>query len=234
MTSQRRVAKSRSTLLKIALGLALTCGLTAPVKALAASFQNTDSSSSTMIARGNVAIATPEEIVAELNRVRESPSEYAAWLETLRPYYDGEAFRFPGESAIRTTEGVAALEAAIYMLSAKSPMAPLTLEPGLVSSTKGHLTELLTHNRFTLSGLDGSTPVDRAERYGSLEGRLIELLGDRYQSAEAIVAALVIDDGNRGRSTQEMLLDPAVTSVGAMCGAATGVPLCVFDYATAM
>ena len=232
MISQHRVAQSRSTLLKIALGLALASGFFAPEKALAASQQSVDETSPAMLARSNAAVATPEEILAELNRVRTAPAKYAAWLETLRPYYEGTAFRFPGEPAVRTTEGVVALDAAIRLLSAKSSMSPLALETGLVSSTQSHLAELMAHNRFTLSGIDGSTPLDRAERYGSVNGRLVELLSERYSSAEAIVAALIVDDGNRGRSTQAMLLDPEVTGVGATCGAATEVPLCVFDYAS--
>ncbi|MGB3769046.1 MAG: CAP domain-containing protein [Phormidesmis sp.] len=231
MISQHRVIKSRFTLLKLALGLTITCGLSSFIPALAADLQGVDSLSSALYASRKTAVATPEEIVAELNRVRESPAEYAAWLETLRPYYDGQAFRFPGESAVQTTEGVGALDAAIRLLSEKSPMPLLTLESGLVLSTRGHLAELLAHDRFTLSGLDGSTPVERAEHHGAVDGQLIGLLRERHSSAAAIVAALVIDDGHRGRSTQAMLLDSDVTSVGAVCGVGAGVPLCVFAYA---
>lgn len=64
MTSQRRVAKSRFTLLKIALGLALTSGLFSPTKVLAASQQSPNKASRTMFARSTASVATPEEIVA--------------------------------------------------------------------------------------------------------------------------------------------------------------------------
>ena len=242
MTRQYPAAKRRSALTNLGLGLAIMGGLLSPVQTLATDLQTSANASQTnhensqRIAAGhsqaNARVATPEEILTELNRVRQSPAEYAAWLETLRPYYDGNDFRFPGEPGIRTSEGVAALDAAIYSLSARSPMPPLTLAPGLISSTQDHLEELLTYNRFTLSGIDGSTPVERAEQYGSLEGRLIELLSERYSSAEAIVAALIINDGNRGRSTQEILLSSEVDSVGTACGVAASVPLCVFDYAS--
>ena len=217
-------------------------GLLSPVHALSIDLQvstnapRPSNERSQAIAAGNsqmnASVATPAEVLAELNRVRQSPAEYAAWLETLRPYYDGNDFRFPGEPGIRTSEGVAALDAAIDSLSARSPLAPLALAPGLVSSTQAHLEELLTYNRFTLLGVNGSTPVERAEQYGSLDGRLIEMLSERYSSAEAIVAALIINDGDRGRSTQEVLLGSEVDSVGTACGVAAGVPLCVFDYAS--
>ena len=246
MISQRRAAKSRSILLKVALSLSVLSGLCLPTEApavdLQVAAQTADAGrvavSDLLIAAGGStgnlrAIATSEEILAELNRVRQSPAEYAAWLETLRPYYEGNDFRFPGEPGIRTSEGVAALDTAINLLEARSPMPPLRLEPGLVLSTQGHLDELLSHNRFTLSGLDGSTPAERAERYGSLEGgQLIELLSEPYASAPAIVAALIIDDGNRGRSTQKVLLNSGITSVGAVCGAREAAPLCVFSYAS--
>ncbi|MEL6775972.1 MAG: CAP domain-containing protein [Cyanobacteria bacterium J06597_16] len=177
-------------------------------------------------------VAYPLEILAEINRLRESPAAYAAWLETLRPYYEGAAFRFPDERGIRTVEGVAALDGAIAALSQREPAPALTLEPGLVLATQAHLDELLTANRFTLMGLDGSSPLVRAEQYGSLNGgRLNELLYEGLNSAEAIVAMLVIDDGNRSRTTQDGLLSTATTRLGVACGMGNK-PLCVVDYAT--
>lgn len=182
------------------------------------------------------AIATPEEIVAELNRVRETPAAYAEWLETLRPYYDQATFRMPGEMGIRTVEGVYALDHAIAILSQQPSLPPLTLEGGLVESTQHHLSELLNHNRFTLTGLDGSTPMTRAEQYGTLApgGKLTELLSQGFKSAEAIVASLVVDDGSFNRSTRSLLLNPDIATVGAGCGInRSEMPVCVFDYATA-
>ncbi|MEM9945077.1 MAG: CAP domain-containing protein [Cyanobacteria bacterium P01_D01_bin.36] len=178
-------------------------------------------------------VASPEAILAEINRARQSPVDYALWLASLRRYYTGTAFRFPGERGVRTVEGAAALDGAIAALSARSPAPPLTLAPGLVQSTRGHLSELLTNNRFTLSGLDGRSPLERAERYGSLEGgRLNELLNEGFSSAEAIVAFLIIDDGNRSRSVQDALLSADITTLGSACGrSGHGKPLCVLDYA---
>ena len=180
-------------------------------------------------------IATPEAILAELNRIRESPANYADWLISLRPYYEGMAFRLPGERGVRTAEGIDALESAIAILSAQAPLSPLTLAPGLTQATQGHLQELITDNRFTLSGKDGSTPLLRAERYGSLEGgRLVEVLSQGFNSAEAIVAFLIMDDGDRARRTQTLILSPDIVSLGTSCGEEkSGSPLCVFDFATA-
>ncbi|MEO0771115.1 MAG: hypothetical protein AAFY72_17115, partial [Cyanobacteria bacterium J06649_4] len=134
---------------------------------------------------------TPENIVAEINRVRSSPAAYANWLESLRPYYQGAALRIPGERGVRTVEGVAALDMAINSLQSAQPLPPVTLASGLHAATQAHLDELLTHNRFTLTGLDGSTPIERAERYGDIgTGRLVESLNQGFASTEAIVAFL--------------------------------------------
>ena len=190
--------------------------------------------SNNLQANSSQTIATPEAILAEINRARQSPADYAAWLETLRGHYTGTALHFPGEKSIRTAEGTAALDGAITALSQRPSLPPLTLAPGLVQATQGHLNELLTNNRFTLSGLDGSSPLDRAQRYGSVEnGRLNELLNEGFSSAEAIVAFLIIDDGDRSRSTQDALLSADVTALGSACGwGSNGKPLCVLDYAT--
>ncbi len=179
-------------------------------------------------------LATPEEILAEINRMRQSPQAYATWLATLRQYYDGEALRIPGERGIRTVEGVAALDGAISALSSRQAVPAVSLAPGLMQSTRGHLDELLSHHRFTLTGLDGSTPLARAEQYGSLQGgRLNELLNEGFSSAAIIVASLIIDDGNRSRSTQDALLNAEITQLGMACSmGADSRPLCVIDYAT--
>jgi|GEM_PF-2175217 len=179
-------------------------------------------------------VASAEAILAEINRLRTSPADYADWLESLRPYYEGTTLRLPGERGIRTVEGILALEGAISALSQRHPVPPLMLAQGLLHSTNTHLDELLAHNRFTLSGLDGSTSLSRAERYGSLEGGLLnEILSEGFGSAETIVAALVLDDGNRSRATQDALLSPAITSFGTACGVGVnGKPLCVMAYAT--
>ncbi|MEL6555165.1 MAG: CAP domain-containing protein [Cyanobacteria bacterium J06621_11] len=178
--------------------------------------------------------ATPDDILAEINRARTSPTDYANWLQTLRAHYEGAAFRFPGERGIRTVEGVAALDSAISALSQNQPLPPLSMATGLNIATQSHLTELLNHDRFTLTGLDGSTPLARAEAYGSLGGgRLVESLNPGFEQAEAVVAFLLIDDGNRTRSTQSLVLSSEMTQIGAACGSNAGSsPLCVFDYAT--
>ncbi len=72
---QCRAAKSRSLLLKLALGLGFTSGLFSPIKALAESQQGSDNPSQAMLAINNASVAIPEEIVVELNRVRTSPAE---------------------------------------------------------------------------------------------------------------------------------------------------------------
>ncbi|MEM9217233.1 MAG: CAP domain-containing protein [Cyanobacteria bacterium P01_F01_bin.150] len=182
------------------------------------------------------AIATPEEIVAELNRVRQTPAAYAEWLETLRPYYDRAAFRVPGEVGVRTVEGVYALDHAIATLSQQQPLPPISLELGLVESTQGHLADLLHNDRFTLIGLDGSTPMTRADQYGTLApgGKLTEVLSQGFKRAEVIVASLIIDDGSFNRSTRALVLNPDIATLGAGCGIGPNdMPLCVLDYATA-
>ena len=82
------------------------------------------------------AIATPEAILLEINRMRQSPDEYANWLRTFRPYYEGTSFRVPGERGIRTTEGAAALEDAISAMSTRQPAPPLALALALFNPPK--------------------------------------------------------------------------------------------------
>jgi len=222
--------------LKIVLGAVIfAAGLANPLTARAQSTTALAPQPVHIAVGGIRATPTPESILAEINRVRLSPAEYAVWLASLRPYYQGAALRFPGERGVRTVEGVNALDSAIATLSRTAPLQPLSLAPGLALATQAHLGELLENDRFTLSGLDGSTPLERAERYGSIGGgRLVESLSQGFTRAEMLVAFWVMDDGDARRTARSLVLNPEMTQFGTACGSAPGVaPLCVFDYATA-
>src|SRR5262245_22083766 len=65
--------------------------------------------------------ALGDEVLAETNLLRKDPRAYADKLRALRASYHGDLImRGPDDPAIRTVEGVAALDEAIHAL-AKAP-----------------------------------------------------------------------------------------------------------------
>ena len=77
--------------------------------------------------------ALEQEMISEINLARTRPSEYAAFLEGLRPRFSGKEYRQPGKPGLLTEEGAAPLEEAIKVLRAARPISPLTVAKGMCS-----------------------------------------------------------------------------------------------------
>lgn len=177
-------------------------------------------------------ITFEQAIIAEINRVRTNPRAYAEQLESLRQYYEGEVLSLPGEDRFRTREGVAALDQAIAFLQKQTPLSPLMLSQGMSQAARDHARDLGASGRQGTVGQDGSQPSDRLKRYGAWGGQAIELISYGKRTATAVVALMVISDGDPNRTWQAELLHPGYQFVGIACGVhVTRSHLCVMDYA---
>lgn len=172
-----------------------------------------------------------EAILREINRLREDPSAYADWLETVRQYYDGATLAWPGESSIATAEGASALDNAIQALRQTPARSPLELSVGMSDAASDHIQEVVQQNRFSLVGSDGSTSEDRIERYGIYEGAFQELLTQGLTDPAAIVANLVIDDGDPSRSYRQALLGEQFRYAGIHCEPTGRFAWCITNFA---
>ena len=234
ISQSRCPSKKFSPLLFLALSLIMSLEfLLAPLSTAQTSFR-VGLSNEKIEKELEVNLWTSDEILNEINHLRRNPKGYATWLETFRSHYDGKALRYPGESGLRTVEGVKALDQAIKTLSSQAPLPEITLAPGLVQSTQDHLQHLIAQNHLSLKGKSNTNPIQRAEQYGSLnDGKLTQLLRQGLTQPKAIAAYLFIDDGNPNRSIQKALLNPKIQVLGAACGQTRGDrPLCVIDLAT--
>ena len=66
-----------------------------------------------------------DEVLKEINAARTDPSAYAAHLAPMLKLYEGKLLRRPGEVALMTQEGVAAVEEAVRFLQSATPLPPL-------------------------------------------------------------------------------------------------------------
>ncbi|MEB3212156.1 MAG: CAP domain-containing protein [Leptolyngbyaceae bacterium] len=173
-----------------------------------------------------------EDVWVEINRLRSNPSAYADWLESTRHYYDGTILRWPGMPPIQTFEGRDALERAVDVLRRTQPLPPLELTSGLSQAASDHVQDLSQSGRLSLRGSDGSTTEDRVRRYGNYEGRLLEIVSQGVHDPKAMVAALVVDDGNARRTNQHMLLQPEFRYAGISCIPDRPGVLCVANVAS--
>ncbi|ELS01480.1 putative pre-peptidase [Xenococcus sp. PCC 7305] len=145
-------------------------------------------------------IATLENnITTQINRARESPSDYADWLEEQKQYYDGIMLKLPGEKPIRTNKGLQALEEAITFVRQQTPLSPLTYSEVVEIAAKEQLTPIADTNS---ENRRESRPQNIS--YGKV-------------TAEAIVMQLVVDDGFRDRRHRLAIFSDRNQEVGISC-----------------
>lgn len=245
MTARYCLAKSCSTLLKIALGLALAGGFAAPT--LASTAVENSRTTSRSARPGSVGdptwfgelseaelAALSKNLVAETNRMRANPAAYAQRLEALREYYEGNLVKVPGRPAVAVVEGVGALDEAIAVLRGSDPLGALAFSAGMSSGASDHATDLGDKNATGHYGSDGSDPFARMNRYGEWRNRA----GENISYGPATIAEwhlinLLVDDNVPSRGHREALLEPDYGAMGAACQEHPGFRIvCVMTYAS--
>lgn len=178
-------------------------------------------------------VVTRADIVAELNAARTDPAAYAGKARALRALFRGDRIERPGEIAVLTREGPAAVDEAIVFLERQTPLPPLRGHPGLDRAAGDHARDQGRSGAVAHIGGDGSSPSDRMRRYGrwTATGEAIAYGPDR---AEEVVLQLIVDDGVADRGHRRILFNPAYELIGVACAPhPVWRRVCVLDVARA-
>lgn len=172
------------------------------------------------------------DILEELNAARTSPPSYAGRIEGLLPHFDGRILRRPGQLAIATSEGPAAVREAAAALRSTARLQPLALAGGMERAARDHAADQGARGTTGHRGSDGSSASDRVNRYGQWGSRLTESISYGPMTGADVVQGLLVDDGVPDRGHRRNLLDPAVAVAGIGCARhATYRVTCVIDLA---
>ncbi len=175
--------------------------------------------------------ALEQEVLKEINLARTRPAEYAAYLEELRPYFQGKEYRRPGRTGIMTEEGTRALEEAISFLRAAKPLPPLALSRGMCSGARELVKDQSGTDVTGHKGSDGSFCEQRAQRFGSWTDPIGENLSYGDDTARERVLTLLIDDGFATRGHRKRIFDAAFKVAGVACGDHKLGAMCVITLA---
>jgi uncharacterized protein YkwD len=164
--------------------------------------------------RSGGGLALAPGVLAEINRVRAHPGEYADQL--------------------RGAPQTAATREAIAYLARRTPAPPLQYAPGLDASAGWHAADEGRHGAFEHTGSDGSSAGERMRRAGVWAGMLAEEMAAGEDTAGDVVRALIIDEGVPDRGHRNDLMDPFLRRAGVGCAQHPiyGV-ICVIDLASA-
>jgi uncharacterized protein YkwD len=170
-------------------------------------------------------------IFEEMNRARRDPAGYAALIESLLSYYDGNVLREPGRPAVRTEEGVRAAREAVRVLRAMRPVGALAPSEGMSLAARDHVRDQAA-GRTGHQGSDGSTFADRVNRYGQWRTSVSENIAYGPRTPRDVVMGLIVDDGVADRAHRRNMFDPVVSVAGVACGPHAEYRwMCVIEYA---
>ena len=206
--------------------LALSCLL------LSLTFTTSHSSARQLTsAKGATVAALEQEVLKEINFARTRPAEYAAYLEQLRPLFNGKEYRRPGMPGLATQEGTQALDDAISFLRAARPAPALSLSQGMYSGARELVKDQMGTDVTGHKGKDGSFCEQRAQRFGTWKEPIGENLTYGNDSARERVLTLLIDDGFANRNHRKRLLDASFRVAGVACGDHKLGAMCVITLA---
>lgn len=159
-----------------------------------------------------------KEVVVELNLARTKPWMYVAFIEEFKTHYAGKYIYVAGQTQIVTTEGVVAVDDAIQFLKTCQPLPLLHVSKGLSLAARDHVKSQGPSGQTGHTGNDGSTIVDRLNRFGTWGGAYGENIEYGNVTAREIVMQLIIDDGVLNRGHRLNIFSPNFTLVGVHCG----------------
>ena len=160
-----------------------------------------------------------KKIIIELNKVRTKPEEYAEYyIEPMRDLYRDNILQYPGEIALRTKEGISALEECIDALKRKKSIGTLNTTKGLHKAAEDHMEDQSNTGRTGHSGSDGSSPSQRMKRYGEWKKTAGENIAYGNDIARRIVISLLVDDGVPSRGHRKNIMNPEFRYVGVAHG----------------
>lgn len=176
--------------------------------------------------------ALETKILHEINWARANPGLYASFLEAYLGGFDGKYCRMPDGTLLETKEGKAAVIMAIEFLKKTKPVATLQISPGLSWAAADHVKDHGPLGVVGHRGSSGSSPAERAQRYGIWQKSIAEISTYGHKEPRQIVISFIVDDGVPDRGHRNDLFNPVFRVVGISFGPHSHYQcMCVVDLA---
>lgn len=159
-----------------------------------------------------------QAILAELNSLREHPTDYIASLSQYKAEFHANLVVVPGARYnLATEEGVRPVNEAISFLSRQSELGSLDETQRLASSAHDLVAEQSRSGDTGHYGADGSGPGDRVQRHGG-DVYVSEVIAYGADSPRDVIRQLLVDDGVPDRGHRKALFDRQLRYAGVACG----------------
>ena len=165
--------------------------------------------------------------------MRTDPKSFLPDLEERAKHFDGNVLTMPGaDGGEFTQEGPLAVKDAIEYLKKAKPVHPLRWSVGIAKACEDHVKDMGSRGLQSHEGSDGSTFMQRLERYGKPSGEQGENIAYGQASGKLVVLQLLIDDGVELREHRKNMFSTEFNFTGNFSGAHEDVEtMTVMDYA---
>ena len=157
------------------------------------------------------------DLLTEINLVRANPQAYAAYLEKMKPLFQGKQYTAVGRPPLMTEEGWTAVEEAIRFLRAAKPSGPLNPSRGLSLAALAHVKDQSGSGGTGHRGTNGMIE-DRVKPFGNWQGGIGENITYGNDSARERLLTWLIDDGFPSRGHRMRLMSGDYKVAGVSCG----------------
>ena len=154
------------------------------------------------------------EVLAEINRARQSPRQYADTIREIFGGMDTTGVYPRGIRRVATVEGRVAVDEALSFLSSAKPVPPLQMASCLNLAAARHAKAKGSTGSYGHFGVTGRNPSERASALTSRPVACSENIAYGYTDVSEMVSALIVDDAVASRGHRNNLFDPRMKSFG--------------------
>ena len=151
-----------------------------------------------------------KDVVLEMNMARTNPSLYAElYIAPRIKNFNGKTYN----GRLITQEGAAVVDECVKFMAKAKPLSILNPEKGLSLAAQKHSSTQGETDQTGHTGVDGSTPFKRIEKYGTYK-TAGENIAYGSNSGRDIVVDLLIDDGVSSRGHRKNIMNAQFDSSG--------------------
>jgi len=161
----------------------------------------------------NIFMVDVNEILDEINFVRNSPIKYIEYLTELLNYFkNNNILLYPyTKIGIQTKEGKEAVNEAIDFLSIQSDFPTVEMNKYLNKIAEKYIEKIKYMDVNDIDKEDLENEINQYGEYSGYFGRSIEFGGE---NAKQVIVNLIVCDGDEDRSQRESLFNETIKYVG--------------------
>lgn len=161
-------------------------------------------------------MATPKEIVREVNQLRENPKEYAKKVSKYLEYFKDDIIKVPGTNiGVKTQEGQAPYKETVEYLESLEPREPFVASKALCEIAQ----EILAKIKDSETGdIDDGDAEEIIDKHGNFTGKFTRAMDFGGFSSEQVVINFLVCDGDPNRTQRDPVMNEGLKKVGVAYG----------------